>query len=203
LQFNTESIGINHRLTLKTNLHSTIENRKSFIMKFPIFLVLLFLLIGCKKEYDYSVEDTLFNCLVEVYEKQGIDLEKEMNLLESYLIEKGYLKDNHYDSYYNLLQSFQSKNDLTIEFDAIDYQKLATIEIDVVRFLDENKCLTDLSNDEISSSKVMKIMMEFSKMDFLDFNKYEVLNCYLKVLKPKDFENNYYRAQLLILIAQS
>ena len=52
-------------------------------MKFPIVLILVFLLVGCKEEYDYAVEDTLFNCLIEVYDKQGIDLEKEMNLFLS------------------------------------------------------------------------------------------------------------------------
>lgn len=166
-------------------------------MKFPIVLILVFLLVGCKEEYDFALEDTLLSCLIEVYEKQGIELEKEMSLLESYLIEKGYFKDNHCNSYYNLLLSIQSNYEIKIQ---VEYQKLAIIEIDAVRFLDDNKCIVDFSGEKISSSKVMKIMMEFSKMDILDYNQLDMVNCYLNVLKPNDFENDYYRAQILILI---
>jgi len=164
------------------------------------------ILTSCRGQ-DYKIENQLLKCLVSSANTFGIDLKKEFNEFENYLVDNKVLKDKSGDSYYQIYKQIEKDGDISFSF---NYSLL-----DTIRLHSDSTGLqgiqTDCSNyfEKILNSKDYKKSKLYTlnlAMDSIkktgNINVSEIAKTITRILTPKDFEQDYYKmTAMLTLIA--
>ncbi len=157
--------------------------------------------MGCKQKYQYTIENKLFDCLIDSYQSQGVDLVYEMQLLENHLIEINYFEDSTGESYFNFWKQLSLDSDYEIMVKEEKFLQLGIVEINSSLARINDECLKNEKQMDIYNSKVNVLQSEFVKLDVENVELDQFAQCYINVLTPDDFENQYFKGITLIYIS--
>lgn len=157
---------------------------------------------GCSGS-EYQVEDELYNCLMQKYERKGIDITVFLDSLESHFIKNGILKDNSGASKLEFYKNLANGGEVPImeEYeisDSVARIKFAEQEIE--------SCIKNKGFDSstLNSSVYYRLKAEFKTVK--EMNLRDAAMCHVNVLTARDFEHPFFRARMLssyILIIES
>ncbi len=158
-----------------------------------------FVLLSCNAQ-EVTIEDNLYSCMVNHYKENKIDLPASLDTLENYLIEK------------NVLQSKDAKSKIKFYEVIIETGEIPGIEI--TRLMEKlresypimdslKKCVfttSNLDSAEYIKTKFyltsQKIRSEFNETHTV--SPVSVSKAMLLYLTVNDFDQPYYRAQMLL-----
>ncbi len=156
-------------------------------------LLLSILTYGCSGS-EYQVEDELYNCLIQKYESNGIDITVFLDSLENHFIKNRILKDNSGASKLEFYKKLANGGELTImeEYeitDSIARIKFAEQEIE--------SCIKNKGFDSstLNSSVYYRLKAEFKTVK--EINLRNAAMCHVNVLTARDLEHPYFRAHML------
>jgi biopolymer transport protein ExbD len=167
---------------------------------FIVIILLLTFITSCGQSND--LENTLYNCLKESYEKLDVDIESELERFEKYLVKNKTLESTSGQSYYNFYETIITQNDIKSTIDEEEFSDIFKLDI---RYFFIDTCINDYTNIDSSYLVESKIYRLSLKLDSLrlesDLNPSVVAKTILSILQPKDFENPYYKSNALLTIA--
>jgi biopolymer transport protein ExbD len=166
-----------------------------------IFYFLFLLLISCSPKKE-RIEDKLFDCSITASKKDNKDLLKRLKNYESELIKNKILKDNSAKSYRNIIVKIANEKDYSF---------------DVPESISENILKVGDSAYYIGIDCQKKILSDSLKYDFNKFLKFQesikksmyendlspqiIAKNYLSVLTEDDFELNYYKSRIILVLS--
>lgn len=158
---------------------------------------ILFVLIfayGCNASNN-PLEDKLFDCLVEEYKNQGIDIIPLLDSLENYYINQGVLNDKSGQAKLDFYKKIALEGKVPIMAfysiaDSVGQIKFFQTEID--------KCISSNGIDSLTlkKSNYYRLMEDFKSMN--EVNPKNAAISHTRILASSDFEHPYYRAHMLI-----
>jgi biopolymer transport protein ExbD len=171
-------------------------------MKHILQIVLVFLsLSSCGQTKNNEIESILLDCLTKSYGEKQVDINKELDVLEKYLIESKSLKSSSGQSYFDFYQEIVKLNDIpaTLHYDKFDnIYKLTPNEFYSVDCLEE---LKRLDSTVIANSKYYQMTVAIQKAADDEVSPSSIAKAITSVLSPPDFDKPYYRAIALLTIA--
>lgn len=160
-------------------------------------------LISCGQEKD-KIETVLIDCLENSYNEIEVDLNRELDELEKYLINKGILKSSAGQSYYDFYKQVVEINDIPNELDIDKFGNLMKLKPNEYY---SNICLqslTKIDSSEIKKSKYYQMTLRMQEVSSKgEFSPSSIASVITSVLSPSDFDNAYYRAIALLTIANT
>ncbi|NJL14445.1 MAG: hypothetical protein HC913_16510 [Microscillaceae bacterium] len=166
----------------------------------PIALIFLsFSSFGQAKNNE--IESILLDYLTKSYGEQEVDIFKEFDLLEKYLIESKSLKSSSGQSYFDFFQEIAKLNDIpaTLDYDRFDnIYKLTPNRFYSVDCFEE---LKKLDSSTIANSKYKQMGVAIQKAAEDEVSPSNIAKAITSVLGPSDFDKPYYRAIALLTIA--
>lgn len=177
-------------------------------MRYILILTILTLIFNSCSGQDYAIETKHFDCIDKTSTELGVDLKKELSDFEEHLIKSGVLADNSGDSYYKIYEIIKETGDINFVF---QYSLLDSIKAKVNK---DNVDFNELSTDCLSlaektyktkkykRSKIyqLKVGMDSIK-NSARIDPSGIASLILTVLNPKDFEHDYYKMTVLLLLA--
>lgn len=155
---------------------------------------------------DYSNETKIFNCFVNAAAELEIDLIKEFSDFEEHLIKTGVLADYSGESYCNIYETIKKTGDFDFAFHYSLFDSIKTRN-DTIEF-------GELETDCLKLAKMLRETKEFKRsqlfqleaaMDSIknnqSFKASEIATSILRILKPKDFEQDYYKMTTMLMLA--
>lgn len=173
-------------------------------MRNILTLTFILILTSCHGQ-DYKIENQLLECLVSSAKTFGIDLKKEFNEFENYLVDSKVLKDKSGDSYYQIYKQIEKDGDVSFSF---NYSLLDTIRLHSDS-TDLQGIQTDCSNyfenilnsKDYKKSKLYKLNLAMDSIKKAgNINVSEIAKTITKVLTPKDFEQDYYKMTVMLTL---
>ena len=157
-------------------------------------LFAIILAYGCNAS-DRPVEDKLFDCLVDAYDNQGIDILPLLDSLENHYIKNGILIDNSGQAKLDYYKKIAADGKVpTMNYykiaDSIGRVKIIQTEID--------NCIAanGINSITLKESSYHKLMEEFKSMN--ENNPKNSAISHTNILTSSDFEHPYYRAHMLL-----
>ena len=177
-------------------------------MRNILILALLTLTINSCSGQDYSIETKHFDCIDKTYSELGVDIKEELSDFEEHLIDAGVLADNSGESYYKIYEIIKETGDINFSFqyslldsikakinkDDIDFNKLST---DCIKLAEKTYKTKKYERSKIYQLKVGTDSIKNSG----SIEPSGIASMILSVLSPKDFEHDYYKMTVLILLA--
>lgn len=161
-------------------------------------LGLLFILSACGKN-EYDIEDSLYDCLLVETSSFGLDLEKDLDSLESNLIDKGILTTASGQSKIDFYTKIAETGEVPT-FETSDLiQRIRKSTMDMTRL---KACIFE--QDKIDSTTYFKSHFyrkhQQVQGELIDqeMNPTNAALAIIKHFSPEDFENKFYRAHMLI-----
>ncbi|MFK7787662.1 MAG: hypothetical protein AB8B56_21245 [Crocinitomicaceae bacterium] len=167
-----------------------------------IFALIVF--IGCQTG-EKSIEDNLYQCLVEQYDENDIDLAASLDSIEDHLIQVGILTSRDGQGRINYYQEIIKQGE--------------------VHYTPETPIMTSLRNSDVNMGQVIECIKNAQTFDSLKYyssefylkskkiadhveasgatNPVNVSKAILANLTAADFEHPFYRAQLLITMVMT
>lgn len=177
-------------------------------MRNILILTLFTLTINCCSGQDYSIESKHFDCMVKTSSELGVDLRKELSEFEEHLIEAGVLADKSGESYYKIYEIIKETGDINFAF---QYSLLDSIKADINRDnIDFNEFSTDCiklaektyKTKKYKQSKIYQLKVGTDSIrNSGSIDPSGIASMILSVLSPKDFEHDYYKMTVLLLLA--
>lgn len=171
-------------------------------MRHIIPIALLFLSFSsCGQTKNNEIESILLDCLTKSYGEQQVNINKELDLLEKYLIESKSLKSSSGQSYFDFYQEIVRLNDIpaTLDYDRFDnIYKLTPTQFYSADCLEE---LKRLDSTAIANSKYHQMTVAIQQAADDEVSPSNIAKAITSVLTPSDFEKPYYRAVALLTIA--
>jgi len=168
--------------------------------------IIVFLLAGltsCGQKKD-KIETVLLNCLESSYNEIEVELNRELDELEKYLIDKGTLNSSAGQSYYDLYKQVVEINDIPNELNIDKFENLIKLKPNEYY---SNICLqslTKIDSSEITASKYYQLTLKMQEVASKgEISPSSIANAIISVLTPSDFDNPYYRAIALLTIANT
>lgn len=165
-----------------------------------IIVYLLTGLISCGQKKD-RIESVLLDCLESSYNEIGVDLNRELDALEQYLIDDGTLHSNSGQAYFNFYKRVVEINDIPNEIDIDKFENL--MKLKPIEYY-SSSCINNLKkNDstEIINSKYYQMTLKMQEVVTNgEISPSSVANAIISVLKPSDFDKPYFRAIALLTI---
>ena len=153
---------------------------------------------------EEKIENILLNCLINSYSEIQVDLNKELNELEKYLVDNGTLKSTTGQSYYDFYMQVVGLNDIpgNLDIDKFDnLYKLRPNEYYAVKCLQD---LTKIDSVEIANSKYFQMTIKMQEVTASgEISPSTIASSITSVLTPSDFGKPYYRAIALLTIANT
>ena len=165
-----------------------------------LILVLVVILASCNSQ-NYKFENQMFECLASSLAIAGIDLKKELYLFENHLIENGILKDNSGNSYYDIYKQIEFYNDVKCKF---NYSFLDTIQSQLSDLDTINVMHLDCFDMNTAYKKSKQYLLDNALESLAEnniLNPSTIAKTITNILSPKDFEQDYYKMTLLLLLA--
>lgn len=173
-------------------------------MKHLILIGITFLSISsCGQTKENEIEGILLDCLTQSYGEQQVDIIKELDELEAYLIESKSLESTSGQSYFDFYEKIVELNDIPATLDNDRFEnifKLTPNQFYSVHCLEE---LNQLDSTTIANSKFKQMTVAIKKADLDEVSPSNIAKAITSVLRSSDFDNPYYRAVALLTIAYS
>lgn len=172
-----------------------------------IIVIVVLLIVGLFKTFKFygqennKIETVLFDCLTSSFHEIEVDLNKELDEFENYLIDKGILSSSSGQSYYEFYEQVAEINDIKSKIDIDRFHNLIKLRPNEYY---SNICLqnmTEIDSVEIIKSKYHQLML--TMQDVASKNEVSpssVANAIISVLTASDFEKPYYKAIALLTI---
>lgn len=128
-------------------------------MRFKFLLFVIVLISSCANN-PYEVEDALYQCMVNKYAEENVDLEQELESFESHLMEIAVLKSNDGIGYYKLFNDMVDPKKF-YKIRAKNYDRLGTIHLSELYSKD---CLFNMDSTIIKSSLSFQLDTELQKV---------------------------------------
>lgn len=171
-------------------------------MRHIIAIALLFLSFSSfGQTKNNEIEAILLDCLTKSYGEQQVDFNKELDLLEEYLIENKYLKSASGQSYFNFYQEIVKLNDIPV---TLNYGRLSNIYKLTPNQLYSVDCLEELKqldSSDIVNSRYNQIKVAIQQAAADKVSPSNIAKAITSVLTPSDFDKPYYRTIALLTIA--
>ncbi len=177
-------------------------------MRNILILIIFTLTINSCSGQDFSIESKHFDCMVKTSSELGVDLKKELSDFEEHLIEVGVLADNSGESYYKIYEIIKETGDINFEF---QYSLIDSIKahidkdsIEVIEIIGDCLSLAEKTqkSKKFKRSKVYQLKVGMDSIVYSEkVNPSEIASMILSVLSPKDFEHDYYKMTVLLLLA--
>jgi len=162
-----------------------------------VFIFCLFISFGLMAQTDSTVEDKLYQCLVDEFKVQGINLDEELLTFENYLIENKILESKSGKSYLALFKWLTS-NESHYYIDYDRFNNLTKISNDVLE-KSEIDCLSEIDSITLKKSQLYK-----SRLAILEYgnnqkttNFSSVFEAYSSVINEKSYQHKYYKSKVL------
>lgn len=170
-----------------------------------IFAILFIIQISYSYgQSSYKIENILFDCLLESYTKEGIDLNQELLTFESYLISVGSLKSENGQAYFDYYKEVVRLNDFPGVLDCEKLERIHRLNPNKYYTTECLEKLTRLDSIAIKNSKYYQMNIKVKEVTKTGkINPSLVAEAILSVLLPEDFEKPYYRAIALLTIAHT
>jgi biopolymer transport protein ExbD len=169
--------------------------------KLILILILFLSLNSCGQTNENEIDSILLDCLNRSYSEKQVDINKELDKIEYYLIENKILKSSSGQSYFDFYKQIIRLNDIPASLDYERFQniyKLSPNQFYSVKCLEE---LKQLDSTKISNSKYYEITIAIQKATQDEVSPSKIAKAITNVLKPSDFDKPYYRAIALLTIA--
>lgn len=166
-----------------------------------LFLTLAMFSYGQEKD---KIENVLLDCLLTSYNEIQVDLNKELNELEKYLVDKGTLKSTAGQSYYDFYKQVVELNDISGNLDVDIFDNLYKLRPDEYYSAECLQELTKIDSAKITNSKYFQMTMKMQEVALTgEVSPSTVADAITSVLTPSDFDKPYYRAIALLTIANT
>jgi len=173
-------------------------------MRNLLTITFILILTSCNGQ-DYKIEKQLLECQVSSAKTFGVDLKKEFNEFESYLIDSKILKDKRGDSYYQIYKQIEKEGDANFYF---NYSLLDTIRLHSnstglqgIQTECSDYFEKILNSKDYKKSKLYTLNLAMDSIKKAgDINVSEIAKTITKVLTPKDFEQDYYKMTLMLTL---
>jgi len=174
------------------------------IKYFSVIYILIALSFCACSSSENKVEQILLDCIRDTYKNLNIDIDAELNILETDLISAGYLKSNSEEAYYDFFENIANGSIPSIAGGEKYLNILVVRPSELYVNLDCLEKLINLDSTKIVESKFFLLLqqMETLKMSG-DISTSKVARTIIDVLSSKDFEIPYYRALALMTIANA
>jgi hypothetical protein len=163
-------------------------------MKHLTITVLFFIFNSCNETKDNEIESILLDCLTKSYQEQQVDIRKELDELEKYLIESESLKSSSGQSFYDFYKEIEQLNDVPTTVDSKMFEnifKLTPNEFYAVECLGR---LKDVDSTSLVKSKYYQMTITMQEAESNQATLSKTANVITSILSPSDFEHPYYRA---------
>lgn len=168
--------------------------------------IILFLLNGLTSyaQEKEEVETILLDCLENSFNEIHIDLNRELEELEQYLIYNGMLNSSSGQSYYEFYKQVVEINNIPNELDIDKFDNLIKLKPNEYY---SNSCLQRLTKtDSIDTvnSKYFLMTLKIQEMETTGKTSLSsVAEVITSVLTPSDFDKPYYRTITLLAIVNT
>jgi hypothetical protein len=136
-----------------------------------------------------AIEKEIFNCVVESYEKQKIDVKATLDSFECYLVKNKYLKDKSGQSYISLYEKIAIDGDVLITLG--DFNDNGLLQKSPITFFDCYRTrIAEVANSE---SPLKKLFKELQNNPIDPLSPGEAAKYLLIVIKPSDFKYDVVR----------
>lgn len=148
-------------------------------------------------EAEMAIED----CFESAYPELLKTRDSIYYRLESKLLEQKLIVDRTGDSYIELLQRIRDDKINTLEFNIFDYQ--VETQFDSLQQVKYFECLKKVQKSDIFKGSKIEQLYQSSHLFLVEDEQFEnkVAASLLKTLDANDFELNFYKARLFLLLA--
>ena len=155
-------------------------------------------------QHTNQVETILLDCLMESYQSEGVDIKKQLDEFESYLIENGSLASSSGQAYFDFYNKIVELNDLPAITNSEQFEELYKLHPDQYYSLNCLTRITELDSNEIKASKFNDLTLAMQNLKTrTNISPSIVAKEITSVLGPSDFDNPYYRSIALLTIANT
>ena len=162
------------------------------ILKY-FFIILILISISCNRN-PYEIEDKLYQCMVDEFEKKGVDLEVEFEIFENYLIKKQMLESKSGKSYQLLFNRMTSLD----EENYIDYDRFDKLRILKPESLFSKTCLEGLDSNLIKTSKFYILSNKMSNQGVLYVDEAKAM--FDSVYTVEDYGHIFNKTRMLLAL---
>ncbi|WP_152538617.1 hypothetical protein [Aquimarina macrocephali] len=174
-------------------------------MKTTIFIALYL----CSMPFfgqDNYIENVSLNCIYEAFNAKNIDIKKELEAYETFLIKNSFLNDNSGKSYINFFKKMKEINNIPATRPDSLFLKIVNVfrnsyskECVTQKIIKEGrfKSLYDFRNTKVyKMEEERKKIKEYTHTLFKDY-----ANLYLTMLDESDYQKQYFKTTILLSIA--
>lgn len=168
-----------------------------------IFLILtLFLSFSsCGQTEATEIESILLDCLVKSYKEEQINIKQELDELEKYLISSKSLKSQSGQSYFDFYNEIVELKDIPVTLDYDRFENIYKLTPNEFYSVDCLEPLKQLDSSTIVNSKYVQMTMAIQNTAQDEVSASSIAKAITSVLKPSDFDKQYYRDIALLTIA--
>lgn len=171
-------------------------------MRLILQLVLVFLSFrSFGQTTNDEIESILHNCLIKSYEEQQVNINKELDELETYLIECKFLKSPTGQSYFDFFIEIVKHNDTPATLDPDRFENIYKLEPNEFYKIDCLEKLKDIDPTIIFKSKFFHLTVAIQNAALKGRTPSNIAIAITNVLGPSDFDHPYFRAIALLCIA--
>ncbi len=170
-------------------------------MKYITVIILLIAGLNVCGQKNDNIETVLLNCLENSYNKIGVDIYIELDKLEQYLIEKGFLSSTSGQSYYDFYKQIIAVNHMPSKLETDKLDNLLKLKPDNYYSDICLQRLTKVDSSEIKTSKYYQMVLKMQEISSNErISSSSVARALTSILTPSDFDKPYYRAIALLTI---
>jgi hypothetical protein len=154
------------------------------------------------QESNQEVEEFLYNCLEESFEKEGVDLNSELDRLEKFLVQNGDLLEASGASYFGYFLEIQLKKDVLLNVPPSAEEFSGLLKLDPGSYYSSD-CLEQLrkmNSQSLQGSSYFLMSNALAALNPETITPEEVSKAISGVLEIEDFETPFYRALTLLTI---
>jgi hypothetical protein len=154
-------------------------------------ILVAFALVACESTPKMPVEDALYTCWEEEYATRGIDLEKTLDSLESYMVQQHVLFSNSAAdriAYYERVMEIGEP--IPMEQNGLTSRILKDF---VTNGIPTCNTISPSNYKESKHDEIKKAMEELNELSPI-----HVAQIYLSVLSEEDLAHPFYRAQFIL-----
>jgi hypothetical protein len=171
-------------------------------MKHIMLIALIFLSFNSSGQTkNNEIETILLDCLTESYQDQKVDINKELDKLENYLIENESLKSSLGQSYFDFYSEIVKLNDFQATLDYNRFENIYKLKPSEFYKVDCLEKLISIDSAIIANSKYYQMTVAIRKAAADEVSPSNFARAITSVLSPSDFDKPYYRAVALLAIA--
>lgn len=160
---------------------------------------LIFQIYGQKADNQFDI--SVYGCMVDTFAVHKIDLNMEMQKIETLLIKEKIFESSSSSPCYTFFEKFAESGEMPNRIEAPEFEAVYNVSKNSNLFI---QCFEKVRKSEIQSTKKSKHILFREKVDKLQKKKNIYINDLAKIIisvyKPSDFINPVYKNPFLISI---